>query len=63
MTGRHNGRTSVNPVAVEDACPGCGERECDALVWLDDGEQVECQRCRTVYRPGGARDANNDATR
>lgn len=63
MTGHDNGRRPIDPVAAEDACPGYGERGCDELVWLDDGEQVECQRCKTVYRPGGARDARDDATR
>lgn len=48
----------VDPVAPEDACPKCGQRECDELVWIDD-EQVECQTCKTVYRPG----AHNDAGR
>ena len=41
----------IDPVRLEDACPQCGERDCDELVWLDD-EQVECQSCQTVYRPG-----------
>lgn len=50
MTARHNGREPIDPVAYQDRCPGCGERECDALVWLDD-ERVACQTCRTVYRP------------
>ncbi len=50
MNGNHDDGP-VDPVAPEDACPNCGERECDELVWLDD-ERVECQRCRTVYRPG-----------
>ncbi len=50
MNGNHDSEP-VDPVALEDACPNCGERESDELVWLDD-ERVECQRCRTVYRPG-----------
>lgn len=33
------------------ACPNCREDDVDRLIWLDD-ERVECQRCRTVYRPG-----------
>jgi hypothetical protein len=73
------GDGQIDPVAREDACPDCGERECDelaldtsaraklgircairatkrhppsqGLVWLDD-VHVECQRCKTVYRPG-----------
>jgi len=44
-----------NLVASEDACPRCGERDADRLVWQDD-ERVECQACGTVYEPGGLRD-------
>ena len=62
MTVHDNGREPIDPVASEDACPQCGERECDELVWLDD-ERVECQRCKTVYRPRGVRDARDEATR
>jgi hypothetical protein len=51
MATRDNRRHDVDRVASRDACPTCGERECDELVWLDD-ERVECQRCETVYRPG-----------
>lgn len=40
--------------APEDACPNCGERESDELVWLDD-ERVQCQKCGTTYQPGGKR--------
>ena len=50
MNGNHDDGL-VDPVAQEDACPNCGERESDELVWVDD-ERVECQRCKTVYRPG-----------
>jgi rubredoxin len=50
MNGNHD-EGPIDLVAQEDACPNCGERESDELVWLDD-ERVECQRCRTVYRPG-----------
>jgi len=50
MTSRGNESEPIDPVAPEDACPQCGERECDELIWLDD-ERVECQRCKTVYRP------------
>jgi len=34
------------------------------LVWLDDDDRVECQRCRTVYRPGtpAPRDGQTDAS-
>ncbi|MFG0243290.1 MAG: hypothetical protein ACF8R9_10950 [Phycisphaerales bacterium JB054] len=40
-----------NMVAPEHACPLCGERDADRLVWQDD-ERVECQMCGTVYAPG-----------
>ncbi len=39
------------------ACPGCGERDSDRLVWIDEtisvicAESIECQRCGTVYVP------------
>lgn len=46
----------IDPVQPEDACPNCGERVCDELVWLDD-ERVECQTCKTVYQPGARNDA------
>ena len=46
----------IDPVRPEGACPKCGQRECDELVWIDD-EQVECQSCKTVYRPGERNDA------
>lgn len=42
-----------NLVATDDACPGCGERDADMLVWLDD-ERVQCQSCTRVYRPQDA---------
>lgn len=44
-----------NLVQPGDACPTCGERDADRLVWLDD-ERVRCAVCGTVYTPGGGRD-------
>jgi hypothetical protein len=38
-------------VAEAQACPGCGERNADNLVWQDD-EQVRCATCGKTYRPG-----------
>ena len=38
-------------VAVANACPGCGERRTDQLVWNDD--MVQCARCGTRFRPPG----------
>jgi hypothetical protein len=34
------------------ACPGCGERIIDNLVWQDDGETVRCATCGRKYKPG-----------
>lgn len=36
-----------------DACPMCGERHSDRLVWLDD-DRVHCANCNAVYQPGGS---------
>jgi hypothetical protein len=38
-------------VRTEWACPRCGERRLDFLVWVDD-EHVECASCKAVYAPG-----------
>lgn len=39
-------------VAEKDACPECGERDADNLVWLnDEDEQVRCSTCDFVYIP------------
>ena len=40
--------TLVDP---SSACPDCGERRVDILVWQED-ESVRCARCRTTYIPG-----------
>ena len=37
-------------VSERDACPKCGERNQDSLVW-DDSENVTCAICGTVYTP------------
>ena len=37
-------------VAEADACPGCGERNADNLVWQDDGA-VKCSACGKRYTP------------
>jgi hypothetical protein len=39
-----------NCVATADACPSCGERHVDRLVWQDD-EHVRCHACGTMYAP------------
>ena len=38
-------------IATTKACPNCGERNADRLVWQDDDETVRCVRCGTTYRP------------
>jgi len=37
-------------VTEADACPGCGERNADKLVWQRDDE-VRCATCGKTYRP------------
>ena len=37
-------------VPVQDACPMCGERHADRLVWIDD-DRVRCQNCKAEYAP------------
>jgi len=38
---------------VDDAfaCPDCGEREMDHLVWNDEWDLVECQTCGARFDP------------
>ena len=38
-----------NRVLPADACPSCGERDVDRLVW--DDETVTCATCGVVYNP------------
>ena len=39
-----------NLVDEEHACPECGERNADNLVWIMD-HVVKCQICGTEYSP------------
>ncbi len=41
-----------NMVGPDEACPKCGERDADRLVWQIDMEHVQCVRCWTHYKPG-----------
>jgi LSD1 subclass zinc finger protein len=43
-----------NQVDRAEACPECGERHVDALVWQPGGDAVRCATCGAVYVPGGA---------
>jgi len=38
-------------VDPEDACPNCGERRQDLLVWFENADQVGCEACGHVYAP------------
>ncbi len=40
-----------NLVSVYDACPLCGERDADHLLWDDNGERVTCYSCGKTYTP------------
>lgn len=42
----------ANKVDPQHACPLCGERRTDQLVWIDD-ERVRCLSCGTVYHVTG----------
>ena len=37
-------------VRCDLACPVCGERDQDKLVWIDD-DTGECQQCGCPYQP------------
>ena len=46
---------ATNRVAARDACPGCGERNANNLVWLNDEDgQVRCSTCDFIYIPPSA---------
>lgn len=52
---------SGDQVRPEYACPGCGERDIDRLIWIDD-DRVRCATCGTEYNSldvttGGGDDA------
>lgn len=38
-------------VAPAFACPECGERDADLLLWDENGELVECEVCGCIYDP------------
>ena len=45
------------------ACPHCGERRMDLLVWVED-DCVECETCGHHYDPAGeGGDGHDPATR
>ncbi|MDQ7014632.1 MAG: hypothetical protein Q9O74_12170 [Planctomycetota bacterium] len=42
----------TNTVPAGCACPGCGERDADRLVWIgDEGDRVRCDRCGLTFDP------------
>jgi uncharacterized Zn finger protein len=52
----------TNLVPVEDACPRCGERDADRLVWQERPCEslVRCISCGALYEPGGAGGDSDD---
>ena len=51
MSGNnHHQQPSPEPVPAAFACPRCGERNMDNLVWVED-DCVECQSCGCAYDP------------
>ncbi|HPF38953.1 MAG TPA: hypothetical protein PK093_09940 [Phycisphaerae bacterium] len=40
----------IDFVLPEHGCPGCGERDMDRLIWIDD-DRVRCAVCGTLYSP------------
>jgi hypothetical protein len=47
----------ANLVSPDNACPVCGERDVDRLVWIDD-DIVRCTMCGTEYDPLKSRPRN-----
>ena len=43
--------TETNNVDESSACPCCGERDADLLVWDEDFETVTCDKCGAQYEP------------
>jgi uncharacterized Zn finger protein len=51
-------------VAPEDACPRCGERNQDRLVWTPPGsDTVRCATCGHTYDPQAPRTGGDNAAR
>ena len=50
-----------NLVQPEDACPRCGQRDVDLLVWIEEGQRVRCATCLNVYTPPARRKEGGDA--
>ena len=48
----------TNLVSPDAACPVCGERDTDRLVWIDD-DIVRCTRCGTEYDPSKPRNGGS----
>ena len=48
----------TNLVSPDAACPVCGERDADRLVWIDD-DIVRCTMCGTEYDPSKPRNGGS----
>lgn len=46
-------------VPLDCACPNCGQRCMEHLVWLNPGT-VQCQVCRTSYEPHADKETVDD---
>ena len=46
-----NAQLDDEVVAEQDACPKCGERRLDNLVWQKDEKHVRCTTCGKRYAP------------
>lgn len=51
MTELNSDNASGGKVHLVNACPCCGEREADKLVWQKDSDKVRCSSCGTEYQP------------
>ncbi|MFC1930447.1 hypothetical protein ACFLWE_00955 [Chloroflexota bacterium] len=51
MTNQTTQPENDDLVRTEWACPKCGERRMDYLVWIDEGERVKCGTCGFEYKP------------
>lgn len=47
--GENNGVSKGELVEAKSACPQCGERDSDKLIWTDDGD-ITCMSCGRVYQ-------------
>ena len=49
----------IESVEPAFACPHCGERNMDLLVWIED-DRVECQTCGRSYDPANGKGVDHE---